>query len=203
MTSGRRRTTLAGIAAAVLAAFGVTARSEESDGSTWNLGQLMRELSSVRTARARFTEKRFLKMLDRPIESSGTLAFEAPAHLEKLTLMPKRELLRVEQDKVTLEIGAKPKRRILSLSDYPQLRAFVESIRATLAGDQAALERFYQVDFSGSAERWRLKLQPSDTKTKSLVREIRITGRRNEIVGVEVDQADGDRSVMSMVPDDS
>lgn len=202
MTSGSRRAVLAGIAAALLAARG-GAFGDDSSAGPWDLPQLMRELASVNTARARFTEKRFLKMLDRPIESSGTLAFEAPAHLEKLTLLPKRELLRVEQDKVTLETGPQPKRRILSLSDHPPLRAFVESIRATLAGDQATLERFYRVQLSGDAERWRLTLQPSDAKSKSFVREIRISGKRNAVTGVEVDQADGDRSVMSMVPDDS
>ncbi len=196
------RAALAGIVAALLTVCG-GAFGEESSAGPWDLPQLMRELASVNTARARFTEKRFLKMLDRPIESSGTLAFEAPAHLEKLTLLPKRELLRVEQDKVTLEVGAKPKRRILSLSEHPPLRAFVESIRATLAGDQAALERFYRVQFSGDAERWRLTLQPADAKSRSFIREIRISGKRNAVTGVEVDQADGDRSVMSMVPDDS
>lgn len=200
MTSGSRRALLAGLAATVVS-FGMAARSEES--GEWDLGQLMRELSGVRSARARFTEKRFLKMLDRPIESSGTLAYEAPSRLEKLTLVPKRELMLVEQDKVTLETGSKPKRRVLSLSDYPALRAFVESIRSTLAGDQATLERFYKVDFNGSPGRWQLRLQPSDVKTKSFVREIRIAGRQGEIVGVEVDQSDGDRSVMTMVPDDS
>lgn len=200
MTSGGRRALLAGFAAMV-GSFGLAARGEEA--APWDLGQLMRELSSVRSARARFTEKRFLKMLDRPIESSGTLAYEAPSRLEKLTLVPKRELMLVEQDKVTLETGPKSKRRVLSMSDYPALRAFVESIRSTLAGDQATLERFYTVDFGGDPDRWRLKLQPSDTKTKSFVREIRISGRRGEITGVEVDQSDGDRSVMSMVPDDS
>lgn len=202
MTSGSRRAALAGIVAALLATCG-RAFGEDSDTGPWDLPQLMRELASVNTARARFTEKRFLKMLDRPIESSGTLAFEAPAHLEKLTLLPKRELLRLEQDKVTLETGPQPKRRVLSLSDHPPLRAFVESIRATLAGDQAALERFYRVQLSGDAERWRLTLQPSDAKSKSFVREIRISGKRNAVTGVEVDQADGDRSVMSMMPDDS
>jgi hypothetical protein len=164
MTSGSRRALLAGMAAAI-ASFGLTARSEES--TQWDLGQLMRELSSVRSARAHFTEKRFLKMLDRPIESSGTLAYEAPSRLEKLTLVPKRELMLVEQDKVTLETGPTPKRRILSMSEYPALRAFVESIRSTLAGDQATLERFYKVDFGGDPDRWRLKLQPSDSKTRS------------------------------------
>jgi hypothetical protein len=200
MTSGSRRALLAGFAAMV-GCFGLAARGEES--APWDLGQLMHELSSVRSARARFTEKRFLKMLDRPIESSGTLAYEAPSRLEKHTLLPKRELMLVEQDKVTLETGSRSRRRVLALSDYPALRAFVESMRSTLAGDQATLERFYKVDLVGDPDRWRLKLQPSDTKTKSLVREIRISGRRGEVTGVEVDQADGDRSVMSMVPDDS
>lgn len=187
--------------AGMFAALRFPAWGGESD--SWDLAQLMRELSRVRSARARFTEKRFLKMLERPIESSGTLAYEAPARLEKLTLVPQRELMRVEEDKVTLETGSKPRRRVLSLSDYPALRAFVESIRATLAGDRTTLERFYRVDFGGDRERWQLKLQPTEAKTKALVREIRIAGHRSEIVGVDVDQSDGDRSVMSMVPDDS
>ena len=163
----------------------------------------MREFAAVRSARARFTETKYLKMLDRPIESSGTLAYDAPSRLEKLTLLPKRERMLVEQDKVTLETGAQPKRRVLSITDYPLLRAFIESIRATLAGDLATLERFYRVEFDGGADGWRLKLEPADAKTKSVVRVIRITGSGGEIGTVEVEQSDGDRSVMTMVRDDS
>ncbi len=204
MISGPRRKLLLGAIATVLGTFGVVARSEDTDGDErWTLDRLMRRFAAVRSARARFTEKKYLKMLDRPVESSGTLAYDAPSRLEKLTLAPKRERMLVEADKVTLEMGPKPKQRVLSITDHPLLRAFVESIRATLAGDRATLERFYRVDFGGDATGWRLKLEPSDAKTKSLVRVIRISGSGGEIGTVEVEQSDGDRSVMTMVRDDS
>lgn len=52
-------------------------------------------------------------------------------------------------------------------------------------------------------DRWRLKLEPTEAKTKSVVRVIRITGSDGEIGTVEVRQSNGDRSVMTMVRDDS
>lgn len=204
MISGPRRRLVLGAIATVLGYSGIRARGDdEVDGEPWSLDRLMREFGAVRTARARFTERKYLKMLDRPVESSGTLAYDAPSRLEKLTLVPKRERMLVEEDRVTLEMGPKRKQRVLSITDHPLLRAFIESIRATLAGDRATLERFYRVDFGGDASGWRLKLEPADAKTKSLVRVIRITGSGGEIGSVEVEQSDGDRSVMTMVRDDS
>jgi hypothetical protein len=204
MTSGSRRGFLSGTTALLLGMLGLRAHGEnESGADPWGLTRLMREFAVVRSARARFTETKYLKMLDRPIKSSGTLAYEAPARLEKLTLLPKRERMLVERDKVTLETGAQPKRRVLSITDNPLLRAFIESIRATLAGDLATLERFYRVELDGAADHWQLRLEPADAKTKSAVRVIRITGSGGEIGSVEVEQSDGDRSVMTMVRDDS
>lgn len=204
MISGSRRRFLSGTVATLLGALCTDAfGTDEGGDEPWNLQRLMRGFASVRSARARFSEARYLKMLDRPIESSGTLAYDAPSRLEKLTLSPKRERMLVEQDKVTLETGTQPKRRVLSITDHPLLRAFIESIRATLAGDLATLERFYRVEFDGGADRWRLKLEPTEAKTKSMVRVIRITGSGSEIGGVEVEQSDGDRSVMTMVRDES
>lgn len=204
MISGARRKLLVAALAAALGAPGLRAHAEEETaGERWSLDRLMREFATVRSARARFTEKKFLKMLDRPVESSGTLAYEAPSRLEKLTLAPKRERMLVEEDRITLETGPQPKRRVLSITDHPLLRAFIESIRATLAGDRATLERFYRVEFGGDANGWRLTLEPADSKTKSLVRVIRIAGSGGEIGSVEVEQSDGDRSVMTMVRDDS
>jgi len=203
MISGSRRRLVCALAAGVLGTLSPDALSNDEAGDEpWTLKRLMRELGSVRSARARFSETKYLKMLDRPIQSSGTLAWDAPSRLEKLTLLPKRERMLVEQDKVTLEIGTPPKRRVISMTDYPLLRAFIESIRATLAGDLASLERFYRVEFHGSSDGWRIKLEPSEAKTKSVVRVIRIFGSGGEIGTVEVEQSDGDRSVMTMVRDE-
>ena len=84
----------------------------------------------------------------KPVESSGELLYDAPDRLEKRTLKPKPEDLVLEGGVVTAQRGKH--HYTLDLKQYPQVLPFIESIRATLAGDRAALERVFKVDFTGS-----------------------------------------------------
>ena len=104
--------------------------------SAWGLDSLMRELASVQHSKARFVERKYLKMLDRPLELSGTLEYRAPDHLERRTLTPKPESFVVDGDRLRLE-NARGRKRTFALQDNPVLWAFVESIRASLKGDLA------------------------------------------------------------------
>jgi hypothetical protein len=49
---------------------------------------------------------------------------------------------------------------------------------------------------SGSATAWTLQLFPFDEKMKAVVRRVRITGSEGQVGSVEIDQADGDSSMM-------
>jgi hypothetical protein len=89
----------------------------------------------------------------------------------------------------------------LDLKQYPQVVPFIESIRATLAGDRAALERVFKVDFGGSFEHWTLGLVPLDPKLARTVKEIHIEGEKDLIHSVEIQEADGDRSLLTIGPD--
>ncbi len=167
----------------------------------WGLPQLMQSLAQVKSAKNKFTERKYLGMLDQPLVSSGKLAYTAPAHLEKLTLAPKSETMILDGD--TLSVDVKGKRRTLSLKQYPLLWAFVESIRATLAGDLPALQQFYRVTLEGEAGQWQLLLMPTDPEVRDVVREIRIAGKRNRLTRVEVMETQGDHSVMTISESDT
>ena len=140
-----------------------------------------------------------MAMLERPLESSGELRYEAPDHLEKRTLRPRPETLSLEHGVLTARRGHHS--HVLALHDYPQVVPFVESIRATLAGDRAALERYFRVQFSGDLEHWTLALVPSDPTLARTVTDIRITGERAVIRTVEIRQTDGDRSLLTLGPE--
>jgi hypothetical protein len=133
-------------------------------------------------------------MLDKPVESSGELFYSAPDHLEKRTLKPKAESMTVDAGTLVIERGRQKHR--LQLQDYPELAAFIESIRGTLAGDRKALERNYRLSLSGTAEHWTLQLLPTDEKMQAVVKRIRIAGVRDEVRSIEITQADGDSSLM-------
>ena len=166
--------------------------------AAWDLTQLMQGLAQNKSGRASFVEKKYIALLDKPVESSGELLYTAPDRLEKRTFRPKPESMLIESGTLTVE---RNKRRMtLRLQDYPELVAFTESIRGTLAGDVAALRRIYNLDLEGSEERWTLTLRPVETKMLEVVQRIRIGGSRAEVKTIEIEQTDKDRSVMVIAP---
>jgi outer membrane lipoprotein-sorting protein len=167
----------------------------QPDGS-WGIDSLMQELAAREHSQARFVERKYLRVLKSPLELSGTLSYSRPGFLEKRTLKPKPETLTVDGDRLTLENPARNERRVLSLQDYPVLWGFVESMRATLGGDINALERFYRVELDGTADNWRLFLDPRERKMKEVISMVRIDGHHARIERIEVQEARGDRSVM-------
>jgi outer membrane lipoprotein-sorting protein len=175
--------------------------AESGDAAGWDIKRLMQELGQVKTANARFVERKHLAILNAPLEISGTLVYVAPSRLEKHTLAPRPESLVLEREELTIESKERNQRRTLVLQDYPVIWAFVESIRSTLAGDLPTLSRFYQVSLDGGERRWRLTLKPSEPGMQGVVSEIRISGDRSWINAIEIIETGGDRSVMTMTRD--
>jgi hypothetical protein len=170
---------------------GVAAR-----GASDELDEVMHALGERRHGEVSFVEQQFLSLLKRPVESSGELIYDAPDRLEKRTLEPHPESLLVVGDVLTVRRGQH--RRVVELKSYPQVLPFVESIRATLAGDRAALERVFRLEFAGDFARWTLVLVPLDAHVAKTVSQIKIDGARDDLLKVEIRQADGDRSLMTL-----
>lgn len=164
----------------------------------WQLTDLMQQLSQVRSAQARFVERKYIALLDKPVESSGELSFTAPDRMEMRTLRPKKQSLLLDGNRLTMEQDGRA--RSVSLQSYPEVAAFVEGIRGTLAGDRQALERVYKVHLIGSPARWQLLLEPHEAGMRRIISRIRIGGSQAEVLSVAYDHADGDRSEMQITP---
>lgn len=165
-----------------------------SHASGWDIDQLMHGLAQTRSDHARFIEIKFIAMLEKPVESSGELFYTAPDHLEKRTFKPKPETMILDHGTLVIERGRQ--KHHLQLQDHPELAAFVESIRGTLAGDRTALERNYRLSLEGTAAQWTLQLLPVDEKMQAVVQCIRIAGAGYTVHSIEIIQADGDSSLM-------
>ena len=164
--------------------------------AAWDVQQLMDSLAQNKSGHATFVEKKYIAMLDRPVESSGELLYTAPDGLEKRTLRPKPESMVVNGNELLIERGRQ--KHHLQLQAYPELAAFIDSIRGTLAGDRKALERNYRLSLEGTAERWTLQLLPLDEKMQAVIQRIAIAGMRDQVRSIEITQADGDRSLMNI-----
>jgi Outer membrane lipoprotein carrier protein LolA-like len=195
MVNARR----ARVVLAVTAVLACMAGTQIAGAADTDLDRLMNLLAQRKHGHVTYVEEHFLSMLDRPVESSGELLYDAPDRLEKRTLRPKRETLILEHGVLTAQRGRRT--YVLDTRDYPQIVPLIDSIRAALAGDRSALERMFKVHLSGSLEKWALLLEPLDATVARSVKQIRIEGARDAIETVEIQQPDGDRSLLTIGPE--
>lgn len=198
MSRPERRRFAAGVAAALLAPWCLG--PGRAHAAPARLDEVMSRLAQVTTSRAEFVETKTLALLEKPIVSTGTLAYERPGRLERYTRTPFEERMVVAGDDITIEIPAKKQKRTFGLRLNPVLWGFIESIRATLAGDLKTLERFYWVRLSGETARWTLDLEPRDAAMSRYVQAIRLSGGTAGLERVEVFEANGDRADMRIKP---
>jgi outer membrane lipoprotein-sorting protein len=182
----------AAMAAALLSWAGAAAAA----GVPADLDAVMNELARAPHGDAAFTETQFLKLLDKPLQSSGVLIYRPPDYLEKRTLQPRASSLIADGDRLTVQRGRR--KHELRLSEFPQAAPFIDCIRAALAGDRARLEAHFSLQFSGSLQQWQLALTPLDAAAG--VRRIDISGAGGQLRRVDILQSDADRSELLILP---
>lgn len=172
-----------------------------TDGPAWSLDSLLGALAGRQEGTARFEETRTLKLMTAPLHSSGLLHYRRPDTLEKHVLKPRKERLRIEGDRLTIEDGSADSPRTLHLPDHPPVLAAIESIRAPLTGNAATLQRIFQISLGGSERRWVLTLVPREPVYAEVVRTVYVRGQGTRIASIEIDEANGDRSVITIEPE--
>ncbi len=78
------------------------------------------------------------------------------------------------------------------------MRTIIDSIRATLAGDQTRLERHYEIEVSGNDQSWSLQLLPRESELKKYLRVITIDRISEKITRIVTEEVDGDRFVIEI-----
>lgn len=128
---------------------------------------------------ARFHEEKHIALLAQPLVSDGTVHYAPPDKIARHTLTPSPAS--VVLDGATLRFGDGTSERAIDTGASPVVRAFVDSFRAVLAGDRAALERSFVLDFhalGGAGPKWELGLVPRDAPLARIIREIPLRRRR-------------------------
>ena len=92
----------------------------QTPAAALSLDQLMGLLGQRQHGHVAFTEVTHLAIVDRPLQSSGELLYEAPDRLEKRTLAPKPETLLLERG--TLTVQRTEQRPILAWKVVSQFR---------------------------------------------------------------------------------
>jgi hypothetical protein len=166
--------------------------------SDWTPESVLRTLADHRQGEARFSEQKFIGVLDTPLLSAGTLTFRPPDYLEKHTTSPRDERMIIEGDVLTYTRQGQT--YTLNLAEHPEATAYANSIRGLLNGNAALLQQNYALKLSGDRAHWVLLLLPTDPRIQSLIKSISVNGSGDHLQTIEYDQTNGDRSVMTLLP---
>jgi len=136
--------------------------------------------------------------LNHPVESSGELRYDAPDRLEKTHAQTSSGNSGAQRRGAHRGTCAQPA-RVMDLHAYPQVQPFVESIRATLAGDRSAWSDYF---IWISRQRCTLDLDLGALESKSKQSSPRCASTACEInfSRSKFAQPDGDRSLMTLRP---
>lgn len=159
---------------------------------------LMLLLNSHTPGKATFTETKHLAMLKNPIVSKGELLYEPPGKLTMITHSPQAEVMVVDQDTLTRQSHGKTVR--IALDDYPEVAGIVKGIRGSLGGNRMVLDQYYHIKVSGSAALWQMQLTPKQSQVSRMIARLTISGSGPLIQAIDISQADGDSSHMSIKP---
>ncbi|WP_325601400.1 LolA-related protein [Rhodopila sp.] len=166
------------------------------------LDQIMAMVRAVQHVDARYVEHRYLHILTAPIVTRGALRFDAPDRLEKIAdpnAAGSGETLKIDGDRLTISRGGDSAPVVIAMHEHPEIAVLAGSIRATLSGDGAALQRTFDVTPSGTPEHWQLVLEPRDPAERKLLQWMRVEGYGSRITAIDTADGDGDRSKMNIV----
>jgi outer membrane lipoprotein-sorting protein len=191
-TGPSRQARAAGAAAANPAAASPAAASDHAAPLT--LDALLTRFRGVVGLSAHFHEEKRIALLAQPLISEGTVHYAPPGKIARHTLTPSSSS--VVLDGTTLRFGDGTTERSIDVASSPVVRAFVDSFLAVLAGDRAALERSFKVDFhSPGGQKWELVLVPREASLTGILREIRFTGDGLVLSQMRIREASGDEGL--------
>lgn len=171
------------------------------------LDGLLSRFAALPGLEARFTEEKTMDLLAVPVRSEGRIWFASdPDRLIRRVTSPDPSAALIEGGTLRMRAGERVEE--IDIAGNPVLRGFVDSFRAVLAGDRAALERFYEAELSArgdaGGDAWELRLRPRTPQLQRFLRGITMRGRGvviEEMVMVEVN-GDRTRTVFSDVDTD-
>jgi hypothetical protein len=181
---------------AIVSTILLLAASAASGAPALDLARLMQLLSESPSSEAPYVEQKFSALLSKPVVSSGTLVYRRPDVVEKNMAAPRQESFRISGQELTVTRDGGQKR--IALSSEPLIAAFAASLRGVLSGNAAQLGEHFRLALEGAEPDWKLEMTPIDEDVARYVERIVVSGSSGRVRQIEVREASGDRSVLTV-----
>jgi Outer membrane lipoprotein carrier protein LolA len=143
------------------------------------LAQIATRLVKAEITQGNFQQEKKLKILRKPLQSTGTFTYHQSKGVIWKTLTPVASLLLVSDTRL-----------LTSQGEQAVPAAFAKVFKAMLGGDLDELSDGFSITGSDQEPRWQLKLIPKDELLKKIISSMVLSGD-NELRLLEIQEAGG------------
>ena len=151
--------------------------AEEPAATDMTLAEVAAQLAAPAVLRGRFEQTREVKMLSKPLQSSGYFL------LSRLGLywqqeQPVASVMIADEERLLQSVGDGPLQSI-DVAKNPVVLTFSQSFLSIFQGDEARLREHFEVSFQPGEEmgRWQISLKPVNYPVAEAIESITIDGR--------------------------
>ena len=134
-----------------------------------------------------YHEEKHISLLSTPLTTDGTLAYARPGRLAR-----RAGSQVVVIDGASLHMSDGGHEQHIDLASQPIVRSFVDSFRAFLAGDRAALEHSYTLSFAHTDVDWTITLTPRVAPLNQFMTSIVFHGTGDALTSMTMTETSGD-----------
>ena len=139
--------------------------------------EIKKRLEKLTVFRANFEQVKTIKLLQRPLRSSGHMIFSKEDGLYWHVSKPFASTLIVTEETIMIT-GDDGSHEEIHVKRNPVMRGLSRIFLSVFAGDVDTLKNHFNVYFSGDAEGWTMGLVPSSRKMKRMIHHIILRGSR-------------------------
>lgn len=169
------------------------AHAQQPQAKPWTIETLLAGFAAMPGLQAEFREEKHMALLAEPLVNEGTLHFSAGKLARHVTAPVASSVLIADG---LLEFGDGSGKETIDLDANPVVRLFVDSFVHIFAGDRAALEQLYAIQFNpAEGGSWTLVLRPRMSPIDKVIDRVIVEGKDLAITKMRIIEIGGDETI--------
>ena len=159
--------------------------------------EIKAQLAPFEVLRGDFLQTKHIKIIKRPLKSSGNFVLLRGKGVLWNTMKPMASTMKVTRDEIT-QIKEGKVGFTLKAGEQPALKLVGDVLFAVFSADVEELKRHFEISGSVQGGNWQARLLPKEAWVAKAAKEIRLKGGK-ALESLEIDEANGDHTAIQFV----
>ena len=153
--------------------------------------KLSEALSATKALKADFSQSKKIKVLKRPLKSSGELIFDRSIGVYWKLKAPFESTVVIDNSKLT-SIDDEGKKITIQAKEKPMLYGFTKIFLSIFSGNTDELKKHFEIYYGKQSDKWEIGLLPKSSELKKVLTKILLSGQKTTVSAIKLWESNGD-----------